>query len=92
MQLWILLTSFGLLLLVTYLWLVNRAISIAPPEALRLAQKPWTTQKVQDAYREFQAHPTDVTPYLFGKKNRRYIIVGGSGKRRLGVIFYLFRM
>lgn len=80
MQLWILVTSGALLLLVIYLWLVNRSISIAPPEGLRLAQKPWTAQKVQDAYHEFQESPTDVTPYLFGKKNRRYIVVGGSGK------------
>lgn len=79
MLLLILLAS--LVLLTTYLWAANRAISIAPPEALRLAQKPWTTEEIQDAYRRFQVSHTDVTPYLFGAKNRRYIVVGGSGER-----------
>lgn len=72
----------SLVLLSTYLWAVNRAVSIAPPEALRLAQKPWTTAEIQDAYRKAQVSASDVTPYLFGAKNRRYIVVGGSGEPR----------
>lgn len=66
--------------LCVYLWLVNRAISTAPVEATRLTQKPWTDEQLQAAYRKYQASPTDVTPYLFGKKDRRYVVVGGSGE------------
>lgn len=76
----LLLIFVSIVLIATYLWFVNRSVSVAPIEATRLAQKPWTTEQLQEAYRKFEASPTDVTPYLFGKKNRRYVVVGGSGE------------
>lgn len=63
-----------------YLWHVNRAISTTPEEAVKLRQKPWTTKQIEEAYEKAQISPTDVTPYLFSKKSRRYVVVGGSGK------------
>jgi len=76
MLLWLLGGGF---LLLAYLWHANRAISTAPAEATELAQKPWTKDEIREAYRKTQTSPTDVKPYLFSKKNRRYIVTGGSG-------------
>jgi len=73
---WLLVVSF---LLLTYLWHANRAISTAPDEAVKLTQKPWTEEEIREAYRNAQIAPTDVRPYLFPKKDRRYIVTGGSG-------------
>jgi len=66
-------------LLLAYLWHANRAISTVPAEALKLTQKPWTKDELREAYRKAQISPTDVKPFLFSKKNRRYIVTGGSG-------------
>lgn len=67
-------------LLSIYLWHANRAISTAPPQATKVAQKPWTKGQIENAYKKAQISPTDVTPFLFRKKDRRYIVVGGSGR------------
>lgn len=67
-------------LVVLYLYHANRAISTAPDEITRLTQKPWTAEQRRDAYKKAQTSPTDVRQFLFGKKDRRYVVVGGSGK------------
>ncbi len=72
--------SAGFALLLAYLWHANRAVSTAPVEALKLSQKPWTKDEIREEYRRAQRSPTDVTPFLFTKKDRRYIVTGGSGK------------
>lgn len=76
MLLWL---CIGVLLVLAYLWHANRAISTAPAEATELAQKPWTKDEITEAYRKAQTSPTDVKPYLFSRKERRYIVTGGSG-------------
>lgn len=63
-----------------YLYHANRAISTAPPELTKLTQKPWTVEQMRDAYKKTQTSPTDVKPFLFSKRNRRYVVVGGSGQ------------
>lgn len=68
-----------LVLVVAYLWHCDRAVTTTHPEALKLAQKPWTTDEIREAYRKLQTSPIDVKPYLCPKKNRRYVIAGGSG-------------
>lgn len=67
-------------LTILYLYHANRAISTTPPEAEKLAQKPWTAEQRRDAYERAQKSPTDVRPFLFSKKDRRYVVVGGSGE------------
>lgn len=69
----------GLILASLYLWHMNRAIATVPEEFTKLIQKPWTKEEMQEAYRKAQESPRDVTPYLLSKKNRRYIVIGGSG-------------
>jgi len=76
---WIIAVVFVTLLTVTYLWHCNRAVATAPDEALQLAQTPWTEEQIRSAYRRVQITPTDVKPYLFSKRNRRYVVCGGSG-------------
>lgn len=66
-------------LIIAYLWHANRAISTAPAEALKLCQKDWTREEIAEAYRKYQTSQTDVKPYLFDKKGRRYVVAGGSG-------------
>jgi hypothetical protein len=70
----------GFVAAILYLWHVNRAISASPTEAKNLAQKPWTIEQIREAYKKAQVSPIDVKPFLFPKKNRRYVVVGGSGK------------
>lgn len=72
--------SIALTILILYLYHADRAISTAPPEATRLSQRPWTTEQMRDAYKKAQESPTDVRPFLFSRQDRRYIVVGGSGK------------
>ena len=72
---------FGVLVLaIAYLWHMNRAISTAPAEATNVTQSPWTAEDFKNAYEKAQDSPVDVKPFLFSKKDRRYIVVGGSGK------------
>lgn len=66
-------------LLGLYLWHVHRALESTPDEARGLAQPPWTKEMVEDEYRRAQTETTDVRPFLFDRKNRRYVVVGGSG-------------
>lgn len=75
-----LLAVFGLSII--YLWHASRSISTAPDDAVKLTQKPFTKQQIEEAYRLAQATPVDVKPYLFSKKNRRYVVTGGSGMHR----------
>lgn len=62
-----------------YLWHANRAISTVPEEARKLTQKPWSSERIREAYKRAQKSPTDVRPFLFPRKDWRYIVVGGSG-------------
>ena len=72
--------AFGLFfLLIVYLWHVNRGMSGAPPDALRLTGQPWTPDDIRKAYEKVQTSPTDVSKVLPPKQGRRYIVIGGSG-------------
>jgi nucleoside-diphosphate-sugar epimerase len=62
-----------------FIWLLERGLSGTPGEANKLAQKRWTTEDLREAYRKVQESPTDVAPYLFSRRGRRYVVVGGSG-------------
>lgn len=63
-----------------YIWHVHRALESTPDEARRLAQPPWTKEMIEDEYQRVQKESTDVRPFLFDRKNRRYVVVGGSGQ------------
>ena len=75
----------GLLVcLVIYLGLVQRAMLSAPPDAINLTQKRWTTKQMQERLKELESAPIDVKKSLPPKTGRRYIVVGGSGKPTFG--------
>ena len=89
------LTIIGALALLTvYLWHANRAISVAPPDLLKISDPEWTADQIAETYRKIQSKPIDVRPYLPAKKNRRYIVVGASGSfsspnlNQTSVIYY----
>lgn len=71
--------SCSVVLISFYLWHMHRTISTAPGEFLKITQKPWTKEEIRAAYEKVKTSPKDVTPFLFSKKNRRYVVVGGSG-------------
>jgi hypothetical protein len=62
-----------------YLWLANHAMCRRMPEAMKYAQEPWTEEEMRRTYEEAQKSPVDFRSFLPPKKNRRYIVVGGSG-------------
>lgn len=70
----------GVGLLFLWLWNINRVISTLPEAARKLVQKDWTKKEIEDAYEHAQTSPTDVKPFLFTRQNRRYVVVGGSGR------------
>lgn len=66
-------------LLGLYLRHVHRALESTPDEAHRRAQQPWTKEMIENEYQRVQKETTDVKPFLFDRKDRRYVVVGGSG-------------
>ncbi|EXF79279.1 3-beta hydroxysteroid dehydrogenase/isomerase [Colletotrichum fioriniae PJ7] len=66
--------------LLAYLWKINRAMSTIYPEALRVSPDRWTPDKIKRTFERMEKQPIDWTPHLPPKLDRRYIIVGGSGK------------
>lgn len=67
------------LLFVYYLWNINRGLSSIPPEAHRLSPKRWTATEIQDTFDRITKKPIDIKSHLPPSKNRRYVVVGGSG-------------
>ena len=72
------------------LYLYRRTLSMTgtPPEALKLSPQRWTQQEILDAYETVKRNPIDVTKSLPPKTGRRYIVVGGSGKRITHIICF----
>jgi hypothetical protein len=65
-------------LLIVYLWHVNRGMSGSPPDAAKLTSKRWTPDKVREAYEKTKVSPTDVSKHLPPRQGRRYIVIGVS--------------
>lgn len=66
--------------LALYLYHVNRGMSYVPDEALKFSPHRWTVNEIKEAYERNIDSPVRTTQYLPPKQNRRYIVVGGSGK------------
>jgi hypothetical protein len=62
-----------------YLYLVHLSMTRKLPDVLKLSQPLWTIEELQDTYKKAETSPVDYTPFIPTKKNRRYIVVGGSG-------------
>lgn len=73
---------FGIVIavLLSYLVFVNYSLLSTPPEPSQLCQSIWTEQQIRTRYRELETKPHDFTKNLPPKTNRRYLVIGGSGK------------
>jgi nucleoside-diphosphate-sugar epimerase len=69
----------ALLLLVLYLNHVNNGMTATPPEALKESPQRWTDEEIKATFNRVCANPIDIRPHLPPRRDRRYIIVGGSG-------------
>ncbi|KAH0846118.1 hypothetical protein AYO21_10101 [Fonsecaea monophora] len=76
---WTLLLSATGLLLFGYFYHVNRAMSVLPEEAEKIASKPWTKEEILAAYEKCRQERPDFKKDLPPKQNRRYVVFGGSG-------------
>jgi hypothetical protein len=66
-----------------YLWHLNRAMLGVPDEVQKISPHRWTPDDIKAAYAKIVKDPIDDTVHLPPKLERRYIVVGGSGKRSL---------
>ncbi|KAH6648573.1 hypothetical protein BKA67DRAFT_594100 [Truncatella angustata] len=69
----------GLLAFVIYLWKLNQALRLTPPDVLALSPNRWTDQKIKETYQKIKNNPISWAEKLPPKLNRRYIVTGGSG-------------
>lgn len=69
-----------LTLVFLYLYHVNQGMTAVPEEARRLSPQRWTVDEVKAAYDRNVNSPIDVAKQLPPKQNRRYVVVGATGK------------
>lgn len=70
------------ILLVLYLWNLNRLLHTVPPEVAQTIPQRWTEQQLRDTYerlRQAPITPSSYAAHLPPKLDRRYIVTGGSG-------------
>jgi hypothetical protein len=67
-------------LIIFYLWLVNEAIVRLPEPIQKISPRRWTEREMKETYERVSKKPIDFAPHLPPKLERRYIVVGGSGK------------
>jgi len=72
----------GVVLLFAFFYLshLNRAMLGIPDEVQKISPHRWTPDEIKAAYAKVVKDPIDDTKHLPPKLERRYIVVGGSGK------------
>ena len=70
----------GVLCLVLYALRLNWVLSHTPQEAAACAGEPLTKEYIQDAFERVKRDGIDWVGKLPPRKDRRYIVVGGSGE------------
>lgn len=63
-----------------WLWRLNNALTTTPKQLRGFLSKKWSDEEIQKAYDNVRSAEVASRPKLRAKKDRRYIIVGGSGK------------
>jgi hypothetical protein len=63
-------------------WLVriNVAMLTVPEGAREASPRRWTKQELHDTYERVKQKPLDFVKLLPPRLDRRYVVVGGSGK------------
>lgn len=77
---YLLLGSVSAVLLILYLYIVNRAMTSVPEEVRRLSPHRWTEKEIRETYDRIKRSPVDVISQVPPKLERRYVVVGGSGE------------
>lgn len=65
---------------VFWLYRFNSALRSTPEEARKFSPKRWTKEQVKEAYENVKKNPVNFLKHVPPAQERRYIIVGGSGK------------
>jgi len=66
-------------LLLLYLYRINSLLHSVPPEAQAASPHRWTEEEIRETYERVRSKPIDYAPHLPPKRERRYVVVGGSG-------------
>ncbi|EGR50975.1 uncharacterized protein TRIREDRAFT_57647 [Trichoderma reesei QM6a] len=82
----------GVLCLVLYALRLNWVLSHTPQEAAACAGEPLTKEYIQDAFERVKRDGIDWVGKLPPRKDRRYIVVGGSGLLGGQIILHLLAM
>lgn len=89
----------AVLLLLVYLFQINRLLSGTPEDLLRLSPSTarWTREMLRETYKRLEKTPITTESYahqLPPKLQRRYIVTGGSGEGQavLRWVFHLTRI
>lgn len=63
-------------------WLIriNSAMKSVPEDARRASPNRWTKDQLRSTYERVKQKPIDFTKLLPPRLERRYVVVGGSGK------------
>ena len=80
------------LLVVAYLYQLNRLLSSTPAELLRLTPSRWTEQLLRDTYARLESQRFSTKSYadqIPKRLDRRYIVTGGSGKMTLATHIHI---
>ena len=70
--------------LLAYAYRINSLMSAAPVDATYLAGEPLTAETIDATRTRLEKEPIDYERLLPKGKDRRYIIVGGSGMLSIG--------
>ena len=65
---------------VAYVYRLNRTLATTPPEAKKLAIPTLTDEVIRKTYQRIQKDPIPWEKALPKRLDRRYIVVGGSGR------------
>lgn len=63
-----------------YLYYINSLMSGTPDHVRAISPRRWTREELLETYRRLEKVPIDYVNQIPPRQNRRYIVVGGSGK------------
>lgn len=70
---------------IALIWLfrINSAMEAVPPEVAQISPRRWSRQQIKDTYERVKQDPVSFLKKLPPRLDRRYVVVGGSGKHSI---------
>lgn len=68
-------------IIIFWLYRVNCGFKSIPPEVVRASPRRWTKDEIRETYERLKRKPLDFLKETPPRLERRYVVVGGSGKR-----------